>query len=148
MNKLYFQEKFSAFIEENHPDLIINDKSAVIKAIEERAEKATKLFNALIEEGIHTDAALEHSLKELKEDYIFSKFNYIENILNDNFESYYNELFETNTLQEKVVEYVTRFEGIFEKFPINDDFIDDKKLYYEIIGAIEETLETSHKQNG
>lgn len=138
MSKLY------DYIKDNNPDVFmalqeegkftnyINDKVTSISAsIKQRQTNGES--NYIIE---------EECLAEMTADFRPSKFHYINNIIQEEFEAKWLEFNNNGLLRYELINITNACEAVFEDMGFTEENEDDNLLRYAIIGTIAVYLET------
>ena len=135
-------EKFRGYITRNHPDLLIQLQSehAVTDYLEQKVQSVGYLMSQLIQEGCPPYIIEELCLEELTNDLHPSEFNYISNLLEEEFEEDFLRMKEIGTLTFEIVNLIAVCKPIFETigYKRNED---DRELHYTITGEIKAYLE-------
>ena len=134
--------KLHQYININNPDLLLkleennettvylNDKVKQIKSLLEELQKANEA--AYIVE--------EFCMNALTKDLCPSKFNYIKNILEEEFEFAFYNLEKSGVLLYEIINIINQSEEVFKAFDFNEENEDDRQLRYAITGIISEYL--------
>ena len=135
MNKLH------EYIRENNPDLLcqleedkkvteyLSDKISTVSALIKQTESGKPVY-------IIEDACMNVLTQDLRP----SKFNYISNLLQEEFESAYNQLQESGTLKFEVMNLINKCQPVFDDLNFSDENEDNQFLRYAILGTISEYL--------
>lgn len=145
----YWTEKFSNFLYENHPDLLykLKEDGSLDDFILQRSEAAKNDFDLLREQGINLDCCIESATAVMYEGLKFSRFNMVEDILEEQFTQKYDEFEDEYKRKAYLVQLVLKCEGVFEKYDCSDDYAYDGFFEADIIGTIEEILEENAVSN-
>ena len=141
MNKLH------KYIRENNPDLLfqLEEDRKVTEYLADKINTVSALIKQM-DTGepayIIEDACMDVMTQDLRP----SKFNYISNLLQEEFESTYNQILESGTLKFEVINLINQCQSVFEDLNFSDENEDNQFLRYAILGTISEYLEgvTSH----
>ena len=142
--------KLHEYIRENNPDLLfqleedrkvteyLSDKISTVSALIKQMENGTPAY--IIENA---------SMDVLTQDLRPSKYNYISNLLQEEFESTYNQIQESGTLKFEVINLVNQCQSVFADLKFSEENEDNQFLRYAILGTISEYLEgvTSGNEN-
>ena len=142
--------KLHEYIRENNPDLLfqleedgkvteyLSDKISTVSALIKQTENGKPAY-------IIEDACMDVLTHDLRP----SKFNYISNLLQEEFESTYNQLQESGTLKFEVISLINQCQPVFDDLNFSSENEDNQFLRYAIIGIISEYLEgvTSENEN-
>ncbi len=132
--------KLHQYISENNPDILLplEEKSAVTEYLTNKASSVDALLKQL--EGQPEYIIEESCLDALTQDLKPSKFNYIKNILEEEFEATYQQLKESGTLLFEAINLVNHCQPVFEDLHFNEENESNRFLRYAIIGSINEYL--------
>ena len=142
--------KLHEYIRENNPDLLfqleedrkvteyLSDKISSVSALIKQMENCEPAY-------IIEDACMDVLTQDLRP----SKFNYISNLLQEEFESTYNQIIESGTLKFEVINLINKCQSVFEDLNFSDENEDNQFIRYAILGTISEYLEgvTSENEN-
>ena len=129
--------KLHEYIRENNPDLLfqleedgkvteyLSDKISTVSALIKQTENGKPAF-------IIEDACMD----VLTQDLLPSKFNYISNLLQEEFEATYNQLQESGTLKFEVINLINQCQPVFADLNFSEENEDNQFLRYAIIGTI------------
>lgn len=135
-NKLY------EYIRQNNPDVLIplEENNNVTQYLKNKVDAIKGLLEQLQETStpayIIEDVCMELLTKDLKP----SKFNYICAILEENFESAYQQLQESGTLIFEAINVMVYCKPVFDFFEFTEETEDNRQLRYAVTGAIGEYL--------
>ncbi|MEO6731306.1 MAG: DUF1896 family protein [Ferruginibacter sp.] len=143
-------KKLHEYIRDNNPDLLLqleedrkvteylSAKISTVNALMKQPENGTPAY-------IIEDACMDVLTQDLRP----SKFNYICNLLHEEFESTYNQLQESGTLKFEVINLISQCQSVFTDLNFSEENEDNKFLRYAILGTIGEYLEcvTSGNEN-
>ena len=142
--------KLHEYIRENNPDLLfqleedrkvteyLSDKISTVSALIKQTDTGEPAY-------IIEDACMDVLTHDLRP----SKFNYISNLLQQEFESAYNQLQESGTLKFEVINLINQCQPVFADLNFSEENEDNQFLRYAIIGTISGYLEgvTSENEN-
>jgi len=142
--------KLHEYIRENNPDLLfqleedgkvteyLSDKISTVSALIKQTENGKPAY-------IIEDACMDVLTQDLRP----SKFNYISKLLQEEFESTYNQLQESGTLKFEVINLIDQCQSVFDDLKFSSENEDNQFLRYAILGTISEYLEgvTSENEN-
>ena len=143
-------KKLHEYIRENNHDLLLQleehrkvneylfDKISTVSALIKQMDTGEPAY-------IIEDTCMDVLTQDLRP----SKFNYISNLLQEEFESAYNQLLESGTLKFEVINLIYYCQSVFDDLNFSEENEDNQFLRYAIIGIISEYLEavTSEKEN-
>ena len=144
MNKLH------EYIRENNPDLLcqLEEDKKVTEYLSDKISTVSVLIKQM---GIGQPAYIieDACMDVMTQDLRPSKFNYISNLLQEEFESTYNQILESGTLKFEVINLINQCQSVFDDLNFSDENEDNQFLRYAIIGTISEYLEgvTSENEN-
>jgi hypothetical protein len=112
----------------------LSNKISTIKPLLEQLEKGKPAY--IIEE-----TCMDILTKELRP----SKFNYISNILEEEFEDTYQLLLESGTLKFEIINLINHCQSVFQAIEFTEED-DNPLLNYAVTGAISEYLEKEQEK--
>jgi hypothetical protein len=98
------------------------------------------LLERLQKENAPAHLTEEVCMEALAKDLRPSKYNYIMNILEEDFETVYHQLQESGTLLYEVVNMIAYSKPAFEGFGFSEENEDNRQLKYAVTGAVSEYL--------
>ena len=134
--------KLYQYIRENNPDLLLqleedgkvteylSDKISTVDALLHETDKEQRAY--IIEE-----ACMDILTQDLRP----SKFNYISAILEEEFDTSYQQLQKSGTLQFEVINLVKYCQPFFDALGFTDEDEDNRNLRHVVVGRISEYLE-------
>ena len=129
--------KLHEYITENNPDLLfqleedgkvteyLSGKISTVSALIKQTENGKPAY-------IIEDACMDVLTQDLRP----SKFNYISNLLQEEFESTYNQLQESGAIKFEVINLINQCQSVFEDLNFSNENEDNQFLRYAIIGTI------------
>ena len=135
-------DKLHRYIQENNPDLLLQleEDGKVTEYLSDKISALDELLNQL--EGQPVYIIEEACMKALTQDLRPSKYDYICNILEEEFETVYQRLHELGTLKFEVINLIGECQTVFDELTFTEQN-EDWQLRYTIIGAISECLESN-----
>jgi hypothetical protein len=136
-------KKLHEYIRENNPDLLLQ--------LEEDSKVTEYLFNKvnatapiIIEYKGQPDYIIEEAcMDELTKDLRPSKYNYINQILEEEFEDTYQQLQNSGTLKFEVINLISQCQPVFEAIGFTEENEDSSELRNAITGTVSEYLESN-----
>ena len=142
--------KLHKYIAENNPDLLfeLEEDRKVAAYLLDKITTVNSLIKQM-EDGQPAYLIEDTCMDVLTQDLRPSKFNYISNLLQEEFESTYNQLQESGTLKFEVINLIHYSQSVFDDLNFSNENEDNQFLRYAIIGTISEYLEgvTSENKN-
>jgi hypothetical protein len=143
-------KKLHKYIRENNPDLLfqLEEDKMVTEYLSDKINTVSALIKQMDIGGpayIIQDACMDAMTQDLRP----SKFNYLSNLLQEEFESTYNQILESGTLKFEVINLINQCQPVFDDLNFSEENEDNQFLRYAIIGSISEYLEgvTSEDEN-
>ena len=138
------KEKLWTYIVHNNPDLMLNLQQdfAVTDYLVEKVSGIQFLTSQLLAENIPGYIIEELSMAELTKDLRPSKFNYIQGVLEDEFEEDFLRIKESGMLTYEIINLITESETVFETLGFMQDNEQDRMLRYAIAGTIRQYMES------
>lgn len=137
--------KLLEYIRDNNPDILFaleaEDKLRVwlYDKVSTAGSLIKQLKNSSQPEYIIVETCLEEITKELRP----SRYNYILNILETEFGTDYNLLFQSGLLQHEVVNMINYCDSTFDDLRFAEENEDNQFIRYAITGAVSEYLESN-----
>jgi hypothetical protein len=136
INKLY------EYLRENNPDVLmpLEDDGSVIQYLKNKVNAIKDLLEQLQKEDTPAYIIEEVCIDALTKDLKPSKFNYICSILEEDFETTYQQLQESGTRKYEVINMMALCKPVFESLGFTEEKENDRQLRYAVMGAISEYL--------
>lgn len=134
--------KLHAFLRENNPDILFeleqrNDVTSFLaKKIDGISGLITELQAANTPGYIIEEACMQELTKEFKP----SKYNYISNVLEEDFEFAYLQFQKLGILLFEIINIISKSNSAFEAFGFTEENEDNRLLRYAITGIIDKYL--------
>lgn len=141
--------KLFKHIQQNYPDVLLSlpSEEAITDFINQKLDE----IEPLIDENLRADKPVyiveEIGLTSMIEALGPSKFNYLKELVEDEFLIEYHHLLQAGVLKFEILNLITECDPFFEAFGFSEENIDDKHLRYTIVGTIKEYFENSEKEN-
>ena len=134
--------KLHHYISENHADLFIQLEEAhqTISFLRDKVLELDSLISKLKSENKPEYIIEEICMEELTKDLRSGKYDYIKNILEEEFEFVFNVLQNAGILQYEIINIINYSETTFETFDFNEGIENNRVLRYAVIGMISEYL--------
>lgn len=138
------KEKLWTYIVHNNPDLMLNLQQdfSVTHYLEEKINGIQSLTSQLLSENKPGYIIEELCMTELTKDLRPSKFNYICNILEEEFEQDFLRIKESGLLTYEIVNLINESEPIYETLGFTEINEQDQMLRYAIAGTIRQYMES------
>ena len=138
------KEKLWTYIVHNNPDLMLNlqQDSTVTYYLEEKVNGIQFLTSQLRTENKHGYVIEALCMEELTKDLLPSKFNYIRNILEEEFELDFLRIKESGLLTYEIMNLISESETVFETLGFTEVNEQDRMLHYAIAGTIRQYMES------
>lgn len=135
-------ETLRAYIAGNNPDLLIRlqGKFSVTQYLEDKVASVMPMAEQHIADGQPHYIIEELCMNELTADLRPSRFNYIKNLLEEEFADDYKRLAETGVLIYETVNLIEICREVFETFEFSETNEGDRFLRYAIIAEIHDYL--------
>jgi len=137
------KNKLHEYIRENNPDLLfqmeqdnrvteyLSDKISTVKSFTDK----TKWQPSYILEEICMDILT----KELRP----SKYNYISNVLEEEFENKYYQFHKSGVLRFEIINLINKCQPAFDSIGFTEENEDSRELRYEITGLVSEYIDNN-----
>lgn len=135
--------KLHEYLIQNNADLLtsLQAKNNVSVYLKDKVNSVGPLADELIAESTPGYIIHERCMDELTKDLRPSRFNYIISILDEEFETDYNQFEESGILTYEVINLVEVCKPVFEALGFTVENEDDKGLRYAITGTVKNYLE-------
>lgn len=142
INKLY------EYIRENNPDLLLQLEEDR-KVTEYLSDKISKVSALIRQKDIGEPAYIieDACMDVLTQDLRPSKFNYISNVLEEDFTDIHQQLQESGTFKFEVINMIGLCQSVFEDLNFSEENEDNQFLRYAIIGTIKEYFQAVAGEN-
>lgn len=137
--------KLLEYIRDNNPDILFDleakDKLRIwlYDKVSTAGPLIKQLRNSSQPEYVIVETCLEEITKELRP----SRYNYILNILETEFENGYKQLLQSGLLQHEVVNMISFCNSTFDDLVFAEENEDNQFIRYAITGAVSEYLESN-----
>ena len=147
MKKILFN-KLHEYIRENNPDLL-SQLEEDRKVTEYLYEKISTVSAIIKQKDIGEPAYIieDTCMDVLTQDLRPSKFNYISNLLQEEFGTAYNQMQESGTLKFEVINMISLCQSVFDDLNFSEENEDNQFLRYAIIGTIKEYFQAVAGEN-
>ncbi|MBA3830115.1 MAG: DUF1896 family protein [Taibaiella sp.] len=137
-------EKLRSYIIDNNPDVMLGLQQgfSFTKYLKEKVELVIPMMEQLIAEGKPQYIIEELCMNELTKDLRPSRFNYIKEILEEDFLQAYTRFREMGVLTYEVINLIEACKPVFEKMGFSEDTAEQRQLRYAVMGTIQEYLES------
>lgn len=138
--ELLLKEKLLEYLEDNNPDTLFSLQSEgnLDSYLQQKTDSVKSLIQHLEAEGKPAYIIESSCMDEMTESLRPSKFNYIMDILDEEFIAEYVLLQSTGTLVYEVINMVAFCKYIFEELDFNEDTEYSRVLHYAITGMVHE----------
>lgn len=138
------KEKLWTYIVHNNPDLMLNlqQDSTVSDYLEEKVNGIQFLTSQLRAENKPGYVIEALCMEELTKDLLPSKFNYISNILEEEFDLDFLRIKESGLLTYEIMNLISESETVFETLGFTEVNEQDRMLHYAIAGTIRQYMES------
>lgn len=138
------KEKLWTYIVHNNPDLMLNLQQdfAVTHYLEEKVNGIQVLTSQLRAENKPGYIIEALCMEELTKDLLPSKFNFIHNILENEFTQDFQRLNESGLVNYEIVNLISESETVFETLGFMEDNEQNRMLRYAITGTIRQYMES------
>ena len=139
------RNKLLEYIRDNNPDVLfqLEQEAGLTQYLNQKLNDVTGLLDRLKKESkpgyLIETICLDQMTNELRP----SKYNYICNILSEEFEKEFSQMVNAGLLQYEVINIVTYCLPIFEDLRFSEETADNRFTRYAIAGMISEYLESN-----
>lgn len=143
--------KLHEYIRGNNPDILfqLEEENKVSEYLTEKVSTVSYLINQL-DKGQPAYIIEDTCMDVLTQDLRPSRYNYIRNILEEEFGDTYQQLSDNGLLRFEIINIVNYCNSVFEDLRFSEETEDNQFLRYAIMGAIGEYQEsnvTSESEN-
>jgi hypothetical protein len=138
--------KLLEYIRDNNPDIlfVLEAEAAVTTWLSEKVSTVDNLIIQLKQQ--QPDYEIEETCMDvITKDLRPSKYNYICNIVEEEFEQYYQQLLQTGLLQHEVINMIHHCQSTFDDLKFSEETEDNQFLRYAIIGAVSDYLDSENE---
>lgn len=141
MNKLLIN-KLVEYIRANNPDvlLLLQENGQLSAYLHNKISSIQETINVLQKEGKPSYIIEEDCLKVLTSDLRPSKYNYLKNILENEFGLTCERLLESGVLTYEVINLIDYCKPVFDRFDFSEVNEENPYLRYAIVGEVNEYL--------
>lgn len=136
-------KKLHNYISEHHPDLLfkLQEKQQVTDYLKTKISVIDSLLEELTAGNLPLYIIEQRCMEVLTSDLRPSKYDYIQNILLEDFQKDYERLQQSGILTTEVINMIQACDPVFEELGFSEDNEDDRHLQYAVTGAIKEYFE-------
>jgi hypothetical protein len=137
--------KLHDYLQENNPDLLITlqEENRVTDYLRENVASVDGLLNQLLAENKAPSVIEELCMEELTRPLKPSRFNYIKELLEEEFSKDFEILESNGLLITELINMIAECDAVFDELHFSIDNEDDRTLRYAVIGAMYEYLTKS-----
>jgi len=139
----HIMEKLWAYIVVHNPELMIalHEENSVTRYLEEKVNAMVPAMGMMMQEGTPDYAAVELCLNELTAELRPSRFDYIADILEEEFQQEYARLTSHGLLAYETINLIGFCKAVFEEMGFSEENQDTSKVYYAVTGTIQQYFE-------
>lgn len=137
--------KLLEYIRDNNPDILfaLEAEDKLISWLYDKVYSAESLIQQLRNNNQPDYIIEETCLDEITRDLRPSRYNYVLNILEKEFERDYQQLFQSGLLQHEVINMISYCNSTFDDLRFAEENEDNQFIRYAITGAVSEYLESN-----
>ncbi|MBN9293594.1 MAG: DUF1896 family protein [Flavobacteriia bacterium] len=137
------KEQLWSYIAGNNPELMydLQEEYQVSEYLEKKVSSVMKEAEDLLEQGLPAITVQEICMERMTGELRPSKFQYIKNILEEEFSVTYELLLKSGMLTLEVINIMQCCERIFQRLGFSEETADDRRLRYAVMGEISNYLE-------
>lgn len=135
-------KKLHEYIRENNPDVLmqLEEDGKVTEYLSDRLSTVVVLLSQL-NKGQPRYIVEETCMDIMTQDLRPSRYNYITNILEEEFESTYQQLKESGTLKFEIINLIQQCQSVFEDLNFSEENEDNRFTRYTISDCVSEYFE-------
>ena len=136
-------DKLYAYLVNNHLDLLISlqEDHRLTPYLEQKIASVAELIESLQAENRPPYVTEALCLEELTRDLRPSRFNYMRELLEEEFAEAYYRMRESGILTYEIINLIGACEPVFEVCGFSEENEDNRELHYAITGMVSEYLE-------
>lgn len=139
--------KLLEYIRDNNPDILFESeaKGTLVVWLSEKVSSVDSLILQLQKQKLPANQVEEICMEALTKELRPSKFNYISNLLEEEFTKDHNRLLQSGLLQYEVINMINHCEPVFKDLNFSEENEDNRFLRYAITGCVNEYLESNRE---
>lgn len=139
--------KLLEYIRDNNPDILfeLEAEAALTAWLTNKVSTVEILIKEMKEQLLPDYQIAATCMREMTEDLRPSKYNYILNLLEEEFEDEYNKLLQSGLLQNEVINMITCCSPVFADLNFSEENEDNQFVRYAIIGEVREYLQSNRE---
>lgn len=143
--KKYLIGKLLHYIRDNNPDLLfaLEAEGNLRLWLYSKVETVQSAWQQMEADKQPAYVIEETCLNELTKELRPSRYNYISNLLEHEFEKDYYRLLQSGLLQHEVINMISHCNSLFDDLRFSEQNEDNRFIYYATAGAISEYLESN-----
>lgn len=136
-------EKLHSYIVRNNPDLLLalQSESSMTEYLRSKVNGIQPMIDELMAGNTPGYIVEEQCLDALTKDLRPSKYNYLKEVFEAEFEDTYQKFRDGGVLTYEIVNMIQACEPVFAALHFSEDTTEDKHIRYAVIGTIKEYLE-------
>jgi hypothetical protein len=129
-------------IQENHPDLLLSllEENRLEDYLHEQVNGIDELVKELVAKHSSSSLIEDLCMKELTRTLRPSRYNYLHDLLQEEFADDYDKLKEKETLTAELINMIGACEPVFDELKFSEENEDDMYIRYAVMGAVHEYL--------
>jgi hypothetical protein len=134
------KEKLNAYLVNNYPDLLISlqEDHRLMPYLIQKVGSVKEMYESLAEENRPPYVIEALCLEELTRDLRPSRFNYLKELLEEEFKTDYQRMKESGILTYEIINLIGACEPIFEVFGFSEDEDNNRQLRHAVVDMISE----------
>ncbi|MFC4872127.1 DUF1896 family protein [Negadavirga shengliensis] len=147
--KHILKEKLHNYLLSEHPDLLndLQEDQGITAFIEQKVEGVTSLMEELGGQKIPEYIIVEKCMDALAGEFPPSRYNYILNVLEEEFSNDFLRFQANGILRWEVLNMLRECAQVFDAFDIDRPFEESRELYYAVTGTLHEYLMQQSQEN-
>ena len=133
-------KKLHHYIQDNNPDLllILLEENRLTDYLHENVASINELINQLVSENKASSIIEELCMEELTKTLLPSRFNYLQSLLEEEFQHEYDQLEQAGILTTELINMISACDPVFDELGFSKENEDDRYLRYAVMGAVHE----------
>ncbi|MFX1707237.1 hypothetical protein PV783_24930 [Chitinophaga sp. CC14] len=136
------------FLQENYPEIILlfSERGTLTQYLDDRMNFVEPLIDELIQQGDQLQEIIDLSIAELTSSFGPSKFNYLKQVMAEEFPQEYQQFEQVGVLRSELTNMIVACSNAFDAFEFSEENLDDHFMRHMVIAEMQDYL-ISRSQN-
>lgn len=142
------KESLLGFLQENYPEIVLlfSERGTLSQYLDDRVNLIEPLIDELIQQGDHQQQIIDLSIAELTASFGPSKFNYLKQVMSEEFPQEYEQFEQVGVLRSELTNMIVVCGNAFDAFEFSEQTLDDHFMRHMVIAEMHDYL-VSRSQN-